>query len=96
VINNGFEYTFEGPREFAGIEVRRDRGAWFIWIATGMLLAGLALNFYVPRRRLWLKLTPERTQVAALAEKSGGFPKEMRRLARRLGVPVPPDIEEER
>lgn len=91
----GYEYTFEGRREFSGIAVKRDRGAWFIWVATAMLLVGLAITFYLPRRRLWIKLTGERTQVAALAEKSGGFEKDMRLLARRTGVPVPPELEEE-
>jgi len=91
-----YEYTFEGTRHFAGIAVKKDHGATFIWVATAMLLAGLALTFYVPRRRLWLRLTPERTQVAALAEKSGGFEKDMRTLATRLGVAVPPEVEEER
>ncbi len=92
----GYEYTFGGVRPFAGIQVKKDHGAEFIWVATAMLLIGLALTFYVPRRRLWLRLTGERTQVAALAEKSGGFEKDMRTLATRLGVPVPPELEEER
>jgi cytochrome c biogenesis protein len=91
-----YEYTFEGTRHFAGIAVKKDHGATFIWVATAMLLIGLALTFYVPRRRLWLRLTSDRTQVAALAEKSGGFEKDMRTLAVRLGVPVPPELEEER
>jgi cytochrome c biogenesis protein len=96
VTTNGLTYIFEGQREFAGLSVKRDSGAWFIWIATGLLVGGLALTFYVPRRRLWLKLTATETRIAALAEKSGGFPGEMRRLARRLGVPVPADMQEER
>jgi cytochrome c biogenesis protein ResB len=96
VTVSGLTYIFEGEREFAGISVKRDSGAWFIWIATGLLVGGLALTFYVPRRRLWLKLTDTETRVAALAEKSGGFPGEMRKLANRLGVPVPEDMREER
>jgi cytochrome c biogenesis protein ResB len=95
VVGN-YEYTFEGAREFAGISVKRDSGAWFIWIATGMLLIGLAVTFYLPRRRLWLRLTDQATYIAALAEKSGGFEKDMRAFAGRIDVPVPPEIEEER
>lgn len=94
-IVGGYEYVFEGSREFAGISVKRDSGAWFIWIATGMLVIGLGITFYVPRRRLWIRITPERTQIAALAEKSGGFEKDMRILARKLGVPVPAELQEE-
>lgn len=96
VETGGYEYIFEGQREFTGLSVKRDSGAWFIWIATGLLVGGLAVTFYVPRRRLWLKLTRNETRVAALAEKSGGFEKEMRTLALRLGVPVPPELQEER
>jgi cytochrome c biogenesis protein ResB len=96
IETGGYEYTFEGPREFAGVSVKRDSGAWFIWVATGLLVAGLAITFYVPRRRLWLKLTRTETRVAALAEKSGGFENDMRALARRLDVPVPPDLVEDR
>ena len=61
-----------------------------------MLLLGLAITFYVPRRRLWIRLSGGATHVAALAEKSGGFEKDMRLLARRLDVPVPPELEEDR
>ncbi|MBI5287419.1 MAG: cytochrome c biogenesis protein ResB, partial [Chloroflexi bacterium] len=96
VTVGAFEYTFEGAREFSGISVKRDSGAWFIWVATAMLVIGLALTFYVPRRRLWIRLTSSGTQIAALAEKSGGFEKDMRTLARRLGVETPPELQEER
>ncbi|MBI5283542.1 MAG: cytochrome c biogenesis protein ResB [Chloroflexi bacterium] len=96
VAVGGYEYTFVGQRAFAGIAVKRDAGAWFIWVATAMLLIGLGITFYVPRRRLWIKLTGSGTHVAALAEKSGGFEKDMRALARRLGVAIPPELEEER
>lgn len=95
VVLNGYEYTFLGARSFAGIKIKKDNGAWFIWVGTAMLLAGLAITFYVPRRRLWIKLDGGGTRVAALAEKSGGFEREVRTLARQLGVAVPPELEEE-
>jgi cytochrome c biogenesis protein len=95
VTVGSYEYTFEGRRQFTGIAVKRDSGAWFIWIATAMLVGGLAITFYVPRRRLWVRLTEGGTQIASLAEKSGGFEKDMRILARRAGVPVPPELQEE-
>ena len=78
-------HTFEVSASPASHSAARDAGAWFIWIATAMLLGGLAITFYVPRRRLWLRLTDDGTQIAALAEKSGGFEKDMRTLAGRMG-----------
>jgi len=80
------EYVFEGRREFAGIEVRRDPGATFIWAAVGLLLAGLGVTFYVPRLRLWARVRPHETVIVGLAEQSGRFRSEMKRLARELGV----------
>ena len=45
---------------------------------------------------LCLRLTADSTQIAGLAEKSGGFEKDMRTLAQRLGVAIPPELQEER
>lgn len=57
VTVDNYEYTFLGGREFTGITVRRDVGATFIWVATALLLLGLGLTFYTPRRRLWARIS---------------------------------------
>ncbi len=80
-----YEYTFLGQREFAGIKVKRDRSDNLIWLATGLLLAGLAVTFYVPRRRLWAKITPDRTYLAGVAGHLVNFRREMRRLGAEAG-----------
>ncbi len=83
---DGREYTFLGPREFAGIEVRKDPGTNLIWVGAGLLLAGLLITFYLPRRRLWVRITRGRTDIAAPAERGGGFESDMRKLAERLDL----------
>ncbi len=80
------EYTFEGQRAFAGIQVRRDPGVDFIWIATGLLIAGLLVTFYIPRLRLWARVRGDETVIAAQAERSGVFRAEAKQLVRTLGV----------
>jgi cytochrome c biogenesis protein ResB len=80
------EYTFEGRREFAGIEVRRDPGANFIWAASGLLLAGLLVSLYLPRLRLWVRVRGEETVVASLAERKGVFQSEAKHLLQALGA----------
>jgi hypothetical protein len=80
------EYLFEGRREFAGIEVRRDPGANFIWVASGLLLAGLLVTFYVPRLRLWARVRPQETVIAGLSERRGVFQTEVKQLTEELGV----------
>ncbi len=83
---DGLEYRFEGRREFAGIEVRRDPGANFIWVAAGLLLAGLMVTFYLPRLRLWARVRAGETVVASLAERRGVFREEADHLRTELGA----------
>ncbi len=78
------EYLFEGKREFAGIEVRKDPGAKFIWIASGLLLVGLLATFYVPRLRLWARIRGGEVVLASLAERRGVFQSEIRHLLEAL------------
>ena len=80
------EYLFEGRREFAGIEVRKDPGVNLIWVGAGLLLAGLLVTFYVPRLRLWARVRGNETVLASLAERSGVFQSEARRIKRELDV----------
>jgi len=78
------EYLFEGEREFAGIEVRKDPGVKFIWIAAGLLLVGLLATFYVPRLRLWARIRGDEAVVASLAERRGVFQSEVKHLLEAL------------
>jgi cytochrome c biogenesis protein len=87
VQTESFRYTFRGQLEGAGIDIRRDPGDTFIWLAVGMAIIGLAITFYVPRRRLWLKVTGERTQVAGIAEKTTRLDRELRLMGAELGSP---------
>lgn len=85
-------YEFVGNRSITGITVRRDPGSTFIWVATALLLLGLAITFYLPRRRLWVKITPERTYMAGVADRIVDFSGEMRRIGAAAGAP---DLREE-
>ncbi len=81
----GYTYTFRGQVEASGVSVRRDPGDTFIWLAVGMAMVGLTLTFYVPRRRLWVKVTPARTYMAGIAEKTTRLGREMRLMGAQLG-----------
>ncbi|MCC6421805.1 MAG: cytochrome c biogenesis protein ResB [Gemmataceae bacterium] len=72
--------SFAGQRSFSGITVRRDPGATWIWVATGLLLAGLLLTFYVPRRRLWARSEGDELRLAGVADRWTHFDRELAQL----------------
>ncbi len=80
-------YEFVGNRSITGITVRRDPGSNLIWIATALMLIGLGVTFYLPRRRMWVKITPERTYMAGVADRIHDFGNEMRRIGAAAGSP---------
>lgn len=94
----GLEYAFEGVRDFSGITVRKDPGVTILWIGVAMLLGGLLVTFYVPRRRLWVKLGEDRTYLAGQAAHLVNLEKEMRQVgieAGAVGVKVDDDEDDE-
>ena len=83
IVVGGYEYTFLGQREFTGITVRRDRGSILIWVATGLLLLGLALTFYTPRRRLWGKVAGGQAVFRGLGGRQSAIESELKLIALR-------------
>ncbi len=83
---NGYEYTFLGQREFAGIQVKRDRSDYFVWIGAALILAGLMITFWVPRRRLWARITSTGAALAGQAPAHARYSRELRRLALEAGA----------
>jgi cytochrome c biogenesis protein ResB len=82
----GYEYSFLGQRELAGIQVRKDRSDSLISIGVGMLVAGLLVTFWVPRRRLWAKISATRTYLAGQAGHLVDFRRDMVEMARQAGA----------
>ena len=85
-----FEYSFLGPREFTGLNVRRDPGGTVFWIAIGLGIFGVSLTFFVPRRRIWARITPERTYIAGQAGHAVNLRREFAALAGELDETVAP------
>ena len=95
--STGFRYQFGGRVDASGIDIRRDPGDLFIWVAVGMAMLGLGVTFYVPRRRLWVRVTEQRTQLAGVAARTTRFGRELRQMGAELGARdalLPEDVEE--
>jgi len=95
VLVDGYEYTFEGQREFSGIDVRRDRSDYLIWIGAAAIVIGLMITFWVPRRRLWAKITRGGASLAGQAAGQTDYTSEMRRLAVQAGAELPEETDDD-
>lgn len=92
---DNYEYTFLGQREFAGIDAKRDRSDYLVWIGAALIVLGLMITFWVPRRRLWARITATRTSLAGQAARHANYARELRRLAAEAGADMPGGTEED-
>jgi len=56
--NVDFTVTVDAISAYSGIIARRDPGAPIVWISFLLLILGLAITFYFPRRRVWARIAP--------------------------------------
>ncbi len=80
IVQNGLRYQFAGPREFTGLNVRRDPGGTAFWIGIGLGIAGMSTTFFAPRRRVWARVTADRVQLAGQAGHGVDMTAELERL----------------
>ncbi len=80
VVQGGLRYHFAGPREFTGLNIRRDPGAMAFWVGIGLGIAGMATTFFMPRRRLWARVAGDRVQLAGQAGHGVDYSAELSRL----------------
>jgi cytochrome c biogenesis protein len=77
--------TFEKVSAFSGVIVKRDPGASIVWVSFLLLIVGLALTFYFPRRRTWTRLDPSgELRLVARADRYVDLRREFGRLLEDL------------
>jgi cytochrome c biogenesis protein len=77
--------TFESVTAYAGVIVKRDPGATLVWVSFGLLILGLALTFFLPRRRVWARLSPEgELRIVGRADREVDIRPELTRLIEDL------------
>jgi cytochrome c biogenesis protein len=66
-----------GFSEYTLLIAKRDPGAAIVWLAFAALLAGLAVTFYLPRRRVWARLGRDgRLDVVGRSDRQVDFDRE--------------------
>ena len=53
-----FSIGLKGFSDYTLIIAKKDPGQGIVWTAFASLIVGLAITFYLPRRRIWARLTP--------------------------------------
>ena len=77
--------TFEKVTAYSGVIVKRDPGASIVWVSFLLLIVGLALTFYFPRRRTWARLDPSgELRLVARADRYVDLRREFGRLLEDL------------
>ena len=96
ITANGYRYEFAGPREFTGLNVRRDPGGVLFWIGVALGVVGMSTTFFVPRRRVWARLTGARIALAGQAGHGVRLTRELEHIAAdaaagETSAPAPPN-----
>lgn len=68
-VTAGHRILWSGVGAWTGMVIKNDPGQPIIWIAFALLIAGLVLTFYFPRRRAWARITPEHVELAFIADR---------------------------
>lgn len=78
VTVEGLTFTFLRERPFTGLKVVKDPGVNVVWVASGLMVAGLVLVFWFPHRRFWALCVPRddggaEVRIAATSQRDLGL-----------------------
>ena len=68
-VTAGHSIRWDGIGAWSGMVIRSDPGQPLVWLAFGLLIVGLMLTFYFPRRRAWARIEGDRIGLAFLADR---------------------------
>jgi len=81
----GVTVTLKDFTDYTLLIAKRDPGQGLVWFAFLALIAGLAVTFYFPRRRVWARLRPDgRVDLVGRADRHVEFERELGELVDEL------------
>ena len=92
-VTAGHAISWQGTGSWTGMVIKQDPGQPVIWLAFGLLIAGLVLTFYFPRRRAWARISAGRVELAFVADRYVDADGEFGKLADAVGLATRGTIE---
>jgi cytochrome c biogenesis protein ResB len=83
-VTAGHQIRWQGIGAWSGMVIKNDPGQPIIWIAFALLIAGLVLTFYFPRRRAWARVTRDHVEIAFVADRYVDSDREFERLLKAV------------
>lgn len=85
-------YTYNRNRQYTMLSVNRDPGSWLVWIGSTLLILGSFLVFFLPHRRIWIRVRPTsggaaRVQLGAAIKRDPAFEPVFETYAARIESP---------
>lgn len=89
VQSNGMTFRFLREGRFTGLKLVKDPGVNLVWIASGLMVAGLIMVFWFPHRRLWALITPHagggtEVRLAAASQRDLGLEKDFEQVTAKV------------
>ena len=70
---------------YTGLEIAKDPGVWVVWTGFALILFGLYANFFIYRRRIYIRNVTDGLIVAGIAFRNReGFKEEFEKLKRKV------------
>jgi cytochrome c biogenesis protein len=84
-LPDGTTVTFVSVERYVSLKISHDPGRIWALVAVGLVMAGLMLSLFVPRRRVWLRRFGDTVAVAGVARTENAAPAEdVARLVQEL------------
>jgi cytochrome c biogenesis protein len=87
-VTAGHSISWAGTGAWTGMVVKNDPGQPVVWIAFGLLISGIVLTFYFPRRRAWARIEGAEIRLAFLADRYVDAGREFRQLVEAVDSAV--------
>ena len=83
--------TLRDVGAFSVLIAKQDPGQGIVWLAFGSLILGIAITFYLPRRRIWARLGPDdELRLVGRSDRYVDFDREFGRLLDDLAARATP------